>query len=153
MDQRSSSAILGIMQRIAVVDGDLAPEEENLLQSLSDRYSLQPQTSLPADPIPQGSDPAATIGSLAAMVAPEHRSLLMKAAFMVAGITRGKREDAYICPGEEAALAELSQALELSSEAVTAAREEALEELSHQPSLWQILYGCFGTHSPLPLFH
>jgi len=147
MDMRSSGAILRILNQIALADGHLSPEEESLLDSLADQYKLQAKVvSLKQEPAD-----ATSLIELVAVVAPEYHSLLLRTACMVAGIARGRREDDYIGSEEKPLLNELESALSLTADDRATARQQAAEELERQPSLWQVLYACFGSQLKRPL--
>jgi hypothetical protein len=85
------------------------------------------------------------------VIASEHHQVAMKTAFMVASISRGEQEDEYICEAEQELLVELAAALSLSAEDVEKANQDALHALSKQPTLWQVLYACFGSQFERPL--
>lgn len=147
MDIRSSGAILRILNRIALVDGHLSPEEEHLLDSLAQQYKLQAKIVSWEQEL---ADPS-RITALASIVAPEHHALLLKTAYMVAGIARDSREDTYIGTEEDALLKELESVLSLTAAERATARQQATAELERQPSLWQVLYACFGSQFEWPL--
>lgn len=148
MDLRSSGAILKILNLIALADGRLSLEEEHLLDSLASQYKLQAKINSWEDAL----DDPTSITALAKCIAEEDRALALKTGYMVAGITREKDQDIYICPEEDVLLSELAGALALAPEAVEAARQQGLQELNKQPTLWQVLYGCFGSRFQQPLF-
>lgn len=147
MDMRSSGAILRILNLIAMADGHLSPEEEHLLDSLAQQYKLQARIVSWEQEL---ADPS-SITALASIVATEHHGLLLRTACMVAGIARASREDHYIGAEEDALIRELELALSLTEAERTTARQQAMAELERQPSLWQVLYACFGSQFERPL--
>jgi tellurite resistance protein len=147
MDSKSSGAILKILNLIAMADGHLSLEEEHLLESLAKQHKLQAKMISWEDDLENPRN----VTCLAQVIASEHHQVAMKTAFMVASISRGEQEDEYICEAEQELLVELAGALSLSAEAVEKANQDALHELSKQPTLWQVLYACFGSQFERPL--
>lgn len=147
MDMRSSGAILRILNLIAVADGHLSPEEEHLLDALAQQYKLQAKIVSWEQELADPSD----ITALASIVATEHHALLLRTACMVAGIARGSREDDYIGAEEDVLLKELEPALSLTAAERATARQQAAAEIEKQPSLWQVLYACFGSQFERPI--
>ena len=147
MDLQSSGALLRLLNLVAMADGTCSPEEENLLDSLSKQYKLQARMLFWMDDMHDPSD----ITELAQKIAAEHHHLTIKTATMVANISRRRDEDAFISPEEDQLLTQLSAALSLTPAELSEARQEAEEQLRKQPSLWQILYHCFGSQFERPL--
>lgn len=148
MDVRSSGAILKILNLVAMADGNLAPEEENLLDSLADQYKLQAKLISWEDELNDPTD----ITELAQKISADHHELAMKTAIMVARVARGRGEDTYVTPEEDALLAALAAALALPPETMEQVRQQAAMALEKQPTLWQVLYGCFGSRFHMPQF-
>jgi hypothetical protein len=147
MDTKSSGAILKILNLVATADGCLSPEEEHLLESLAKQHKLQAKMISWEDEL---EDPR-SVTCLAQVIASEFHPIAMKTAFMVASISRGEQEDDYICEAEKELLGELAAALGLAAEDVEQAKQDAGHELSKQPTLWQVLYACFGSQFERPL--
>jgi tellurite resistance protein len=147
MDAQSAGAILRILNLIALADGQLTLEEEELLDSLSRQHDLQGER-IPSEDRLASSGP---IPALVPMIAPEHRQLTLKTAQMVARVSRLHSHDAYVSEEEEALLQELSAALALPEADQRRAIAEAEQELEQHPNLWQVLYGCFGASFDWPL--
>ena len=147
MDIRSSGAILRILNIIALADGYLSPNEELLLQSLEKQHRLRAKVVSWEDEL---EDPQ-SISCLAKLIAFDYHMLAMRTAVMVASVCRGGEEDSFICEAEERLLNELAGALSLHADDVKQAREDAAKELNKQPSLWQVLYDCFGSQFERPL--
>ena len=147
MDLQSSGALLRILNLVAMADGECSPEEQHLLQSLTKQHKLQAQTLAWLDDLEDPSDVAA----LAAKIAPEPHSLTMKIATMVASISRGRNENSFINPQEDDLLRTLGASLSLTAEAMAKARDEAEEQLCQQPTLWQVLFACFGSQFERPI--
>lgn len=140
VDLQSAGVILRLLNLVALADGGVSLEEENLLQSLSEQYKLQAKFVTWED---QVTDPS-SIEELAALVHPEQRDLAMKTAVMVASASRPPEDDAFICPSESAILNRLAAALELGPEQRSAIEAAAAQELEKHPNLWQVLYSLFG---------
>jgi hypothetical protein len=147
MDIRSSGAILKILNIIAMADGYLSPNEELLLQSLEKQYKLQAKLVAWEDEL----EDRQSIASLAKLIATDYHMLAMRTAVMVASVCRGSDDDESICPAEEQLIDELANALSLHPDDVELARQAAAKELNKQPSLWQVLYDCFGSQFDRPL--
>jgi len=147
MDAQSAGAILGILNLVALADGQLSLEEEELLDSLSRQHALQAD-AITAEDRPKSSG---SIQALVPLIAPEHRQLTLKTAQMVARVARLRSQDSYVCNEEEALLQELSAALGLPEADQHRAIAEAEQELEQHPNLWQVLYGCFGASLDWPL--
>jgi tellurite resistance protein len=147
MDLQSSGALLRILNLVAMADGECSLEEDHLLKSLTKQHKLQAQTLAGLDDLADANDMAA----LAAKIAPEHDLLTMKTATMVASIARGRNDNSFINSQEDERLKTLAAALSLTAEAITKARTEAEEQLCQQPSLWQVLYSCFGSQFERPI--
>ena len=141
MDLQSSGALLRLLNLVAMADGELSAEEENLLASLSKQHKLQAQTLAWLDDLRDPND----IAALAGKIAPEHHPLTIKTAMMVASISRGRSDLSFVNAEEDDLLRKLGAALSITPEGMAKAREEAEEQLCQQPSLWQVLYACFGT--------
>lgn len=148
MDAQSSGAILKILNLIAMADGFLSPNEEDLLDSLIKQHQLQARTISWEDKL----DNSADIGSVAALVGEEHRPLAMKTACMVAGVSRLNNVDQFICVEESVLLTALATSFGLTSDQLEAVSAEALQELEKGPSLWQVLFSCFGNQFEWPGF-
>lgn len=147
MDLQSSGALLRLLNLVAMADGTCSPEEEHLLDSLSKQYKLQARMLSWMDDMHDPSD----ITELAQKIAAEHHRLTIKTATMVANISRRRDDDAFISPEEDQLLRQLSAALSLTPAELSEARQEAEKQLRKQPSLWQILYHCFGSQFERPL--
>jgi uncharacterized membrane protein YebE (DUF533 family) len=147
MDTKSSGAILKVLNLVAMADGHLSPEEEHLLESLVNQHKLQAKMISWEDDLENPH----SVTCLAQVIASEYHQVAMKTAFMVASISRGEKEDNYICDAERELLDELASALGLAAEDVEQAEQDAFHDLSKQPTLWQVLYACFGSQFERPL--
>lgn len=146
MDIRSSGAILKILNIIAMADGYLSPNEELLLQSLEKQYKLQAKLVAWEDEL----EDRQSITALAKLIATDYHMLAIRTAVMVASVCRGA-DDETICPAEEQLIDELASAFSLHPDDMEQARQAAAKELNKQPSLWQVLYDCFGSQFDRPL--
>ena len=147
MDLQSAGVILRILNLVALADGGVSLEEENLLDSLSKQYKLQAKIINWED---QLSDPAC-IEELAALINPEQRELAMKTAVMVASASRQQQEDEFICEQERAILSRLATGLELSPDQLQTIESEAAEEIKEHPNLWQVLFSLYGNRFDFPV--
>ena len=147
MDLQSAGVILRVLNLVALADGGVSLEEENLLQSLSEQYKLQAKFVTWED---QVSDPS-SIEELAVLVNPDQRELAMKTAVMVASASRQPQDDAFICEEEKAILNRLANGLGLSPEQRSAIETDAAQALEKQPNLWQVLYSVFGHRFEWPI--
>ncbi|MFO7628250.1 MAG: hypothetical protein R6W06_01790 [Prochlorococcaceae cyanobacterium] len=146
MDAQSSGAILQILNLIALADGFRSPKEEDLLDSLIKQHQLQAKTISWQDKLENPTN----ISEVAALVSKEHRPLAMKTACMVAGVSRLNNVDQFICIEEDALLNELAESFQLSSGEQEALRAQAIQQLEKNPSLWQVLFSCFGNQFQWP---
>ena len=136
-----------ILNLVALADGGVSLEEENLLDSLSKQYKLQAKIINWED---QLSDPAC-IEELAALINPEQRELAMKTAVMVASVSRHQHEDEFICPKESEILARLASGLQISPDQLQTVETAAAQELEQHPNLWQVLFSLFGNRFDFPI--
>ena len=141
MDIQSSGALLKVLNLVAMADGHISAEEENLLELLTTQHKLQSKIISWQDDLDQPTN----INSLASKIASEHHQLAYKTAIMVASISRADGEDEFVCTEEHQLLNNLAATLELSLEQIEAIRHQAAQELSKQPNLWEVLYSCFGS--------
>ena len=147
MDLQSAGVILRILNLVALADGGVSLEEENLLDSLSKQYKLQAKIINWEE---QLSDPAC-IEELAALINPEQRELAMKTAVMVASASRQQQDDEFICEQERAILSRLGTSLELSPDQLQSIESEAAEEIKEHPNLVQVLFSLFGNRFDFPV--
>jgi len=147
MDAQSAGAILRILNLVAIADGAVDLQEEELLESLAKQHALQSPLLAWEDKLRAPDH----IGDLVALISPEHHQLTLKTAQMVAGVSRRSQDDAYIGPDEQAVLQRLIEALPLTEAAQQQALQEAQQELEQHPNLWQVLFGCFGSQFEWPL--
>ena len=131
MDLQSAGVILRILNLVALADGGVSLEEENLLDSLSKQYKLQAKIINWED---QLSDPSC-IEELAALINPEQRELAMKTAVMVASASRQQQDDEFICEQEREILSRLATGLELSPDQLQTIENAAAEEIKEHPNL------------------
>jgi tellurite resistance protein len=140
MDLQSSGALLRILNLVALADGECSTEEAHLLESLAKQHKLQSAMLSWQDGL---SDPT-DVAELARHIAAEHHFLTIKTATMVASISRSRQEDTFVNPAEDQLLTKLAKALSLSPERIAEAQRDAEEQICAHPSLWQVLYACFG---------
>ena len=126
---------------MALADGSVSPEEEDLITTLLERYSLQNDLSV-WDSYLTGSD---DIGHLAdTILTAEERCLALKLAYMVSAVTRNSEEEESVNAAEAEIYSRLCQSLGVPHETIQQIQNEAEAELPKRPNLWEILYGEFG---------
>lgn len=148
MDNQSSGAILRILNLIARADGQVSPEEEHLLESLINRHKITEKIADWEDDAEQPTN----IKALAMRIDKPYHTLTCKAATMIADISRVKGNDDFICPEEYLLLDALYDALEMTSTQISEIQHEAKQDLEQSPTLWQIIYSCFGSQYEPPIF-
>ncbi|MCP9804788.1 TerB family tellurite resistance protein [Cyanobium sp. T1G-Tous] len=141
MKPEVSGILLRIIALMALADGSVSPEEENLIRTLIERYSLQNNLSAWDSDLPTSND----IGLLAvAILTTEERCLALKLAYMVSAVSRNSEEDDSVDAAEAEVYRQLCQSLGLPHETILLLEKEAEAELPTLPNLWEILYREFG---------
>ena len=136
-----SRILLRIIALMALADGSISPEEETLIRTLLERYSLQRNLSVWDTNFPTSND----IGLLAvAILTTEERCLALKLAYMVSAVSRNSEEDDSVDAAEAEVYRQLCQSLGLPLETIQLLEKEAEAELPTRPNLWEILYREFG---------
>ena len=126
---------------MALADGSVSPEEENLLEALLDRYKLHNKLSSWESDFENSNDIAALA---AAIITNEDRCLAIKLAYMVAAVSKNSEDEASINSAESEVYRQLIENLQIPQATIEIIEQEANIELAKQPNLWQILYGAFG---------
>lgn len=147
MDSQSAGAILRILNLVAIADGTVDLQEEELLETLIRQHALQSPLIAWEEKLRAPDH----VGDLVALIKPEYHQLTLKTAQMVAGVSRRTDDDVYVNPAEQAVLQNLIEALPLSETEQRQALQEAQQELEQHPNLWQVLFGCFGSRFEWPL--
>lgn len=141
VENKTSAIILRILNLMALADGSVSPEEENMLEGLLDRYRLHNKLSSWESDFENSND----VAELAtAIVTNEDRCLAVKLAYMVAAVSKNSEDEAAINPDESEFYRQLIENLGLPQTTIEILEQEADVELAKQPNLWQILYGAFG---------
>jgi hypothetical protein len=148
MDIQSAGAMLRILNMIAMADGHLSLDEQNLLDSLVQQHKLQAKNMARED----GLVNPLSITELAQKIDANYHYLAFKTATMVAIISKSDKDSSSVCSGEEKLLSELADALSLTSDIIGKAQKEASQEIQKQPTLLQVLYSCFGSQFERSLF-
>jgi hypothetical protein len=148
MDIQSAGAMLRILNMIAMADGHLSLDEQNLLDSLVQQHKLQAKDMAGED----GLFNPLNITELALKIDVNYHYLTFKTATMVAIISKGDNDSSSVCSGEEKLLSELAGALSLSFDIIAKAQKEASQEVQKQPTLLQVLSSCFGSQFERSLF-
>jgi uncharacterized membrane protein YebE (DUF533 family) len=141
VENKTSGIILRILNLMALADGSVSPEEENLLETLLDRYRLHNKLSSWESDFENSNDVEALA---AAIFTNEDRCLAIKLAYMVAAVSKNSEDEAAINSEESKIYRKLIENLGLPQATIEIIEQEADVELAKQPSLWQILYGAFG---------
>jgi uncharacterized membrane protein YebE (DUF533 family) len=147
IDLRSAGVILRLLNRVALADGTLSLAEENLLDSLIQQYRLQAKVVSWEDDL---EDPT-SLQQLAGLIPEPLRPLTLRLSVMVASVCRDSHEDHVICLAERELLVQLAEALGLDPAQQKQIEADAGEALKKQPSLWQVLYGCFSHRFEFPI--
>ena len=141
VENKNSGILLRILNLMALADGSVSPEEENLLETLLDRYRLHNKLSSWESDLEDSND----IACLAAAISThEDRCLAVKLAYMVAAVSKNSEDESAINSAERVAYRQLIESLGLPDSTVEVLEKEADTELAKHPNLWQILYGAFG---------
>ena len=110
MKPEVSRILLQIIALMALADGSISPEEETLIRTLLERYSLQRNLSVWDTDFPTSND----IGLLAvAILTTEERCLALKLAYMVSAVSRNSAEDDSVNAAEAEVYRQLCQSLGL----------------------------------------
>lgn len=135
MDFRSAAIMIQILNLMAIADGNVAPEEEELLDDLSQRYLKD--ASIPSWAV-EFNHPD-HIEKLVTELHEDHRLLTAKLAYMVIA---SSREDYQFSVNHDERLAfdRLCNALEIDDNCRAQLIDEAKRDLLKRPSLWEILY-------------
>ena len=140
MDLRTAGVIIQVLKLMAVSDGNIAPEEQYLLDSLSKRYLKEAAIPSWAAAFSHPND----LEVLAEEIPEECIALTVKLSYMVIASSR----DAYqftINSDEQKAFDRLCDTLGLDQDTRTELIVQAKNELSKHPGLWDILYSSFSS--------
>ena len=140
MDLRTAGVVIQILKLMALADGNVAVEEEELLESLGKRYLKEASIRSWTAAFDHPND----LEVLAEEVPEKHRALTAKLAYMVIAASR----DAYqftVNSDEQRAFDRLCDQLALDQETRDELAVQAKNELSQRPGLWDILYSNFSS--------
>ena len=140
MDLRTAGVVIQILKLMAVSDGNIAPEEQELLESLSNRYLKEADIPSWAAAFSHPND----LELLAEEIPDEYRALTGKLAYMVIASSR----DAYqftVNSDEQQAFARLCDTLGLDQDTQNELIVLAKDELAKRPGLWNVLYSSFSS--------
>jgi len=140
MDLRTAGVVIQILKLMALSDGNVAAEEEELLESLGKRYLKEASIPSWTAAFNHPND----LEVLAEEIPEMHRELTAKLAYMVIAASR----DAYqftVNSDEQRAFDRLCDQLSIDQETRDELAIQAKNELSQRPGLWEILYSNFST--------
>ena len=140
MDLRTAGVVIQILKLMAVSDGNIATDEQELLDSLSKRYLKEADIPSWAAAFSHPND----LELLAEEIPDECSALTGKLAYMVIASSR----DAYqftVNSDEQKAFERLCDTLGLDQEARSELIVQAKNELAKRPGLWDVLYSSFSS--------
>lgn len=146
MTTPSNLALLKIAQMIALSDGSVSDQEEQLLMELPERLGLQTATQ-------QGEIAQFSLATLAAsLTSHAERCQAAKIACLVAGVSRNPGDQQDINADERSAYRELVAALKLEDDELQEIQWSAQQELNQNKPLIQLigdaLFGSGGWPDP-----
>jgi hypothetical protein len=139
MDLRTAGVVIQILKLMAVSDGNMAHEEQEILESLSKRYLKEAAIPSWAAAFSHPND----LEVLAEEIPEECRALTAKLSYMVIASSR----DAYqftVNSDEQKAFARLCDTLALDQDTQNELIVEAKNELAKRPGLWEVLSSSFS---------
>ena len=140
MDLRTAGVVIQILKLMAVSDGNIATDEQELLESLSKRYLKEADIPSWAAAFSHPND----LEVLAEEIPEECIALTAKLSYMVIASSR----DAYqftINSDEQKAFDRLCDTLGLDQDARSELIVQAKNELAKRPGFWDILYSSFSS--------
>lgn len=140
MNQRAAAVVIQILKLMAVSDGNIASEEQNLLESLSKRYLKEAAIPSWVTAFNHPKD----LEVLAEEIPEDCRVLTAKLSYMVIASSR----DAYqftVNADEQLAFNRLCNTLGLDQDAQSELVAQAKNELAKRPSLWDVLTSSFAS--------
>jgi hypothetical protein len=151
----SQRALLRIVCWVAWADGDFAPEERQLLNTVVARsFASDPGASRSAELVEaltsehlQGADPAALVADLADA---DTRQLAVKLALQMVSIQQRPTDTEPVNPQEKQAYRRLIEALGLPENEVEQAEWAARQELQHKRGPLDILAAAFAGQGAWP---
>lgn len=144
MDLRTAGVVIQVLKLMAVSDGNIAPEEQDLLDSLSKRYLKEAAIPSWTAAFSHPND----LEVLAEEIPEECTALTAKLSYMVIASSR----DAYqftINSDEQKAFDRLCDTLGLDQDTRSELIVHAKNELSKRLGLWEILYSSFSSQFSL----
>ena len=140
MDLRTAGVVIQVLKLMAASDGNIAPEEQELLDSLGKRYLKEAAIPSWTAAFSHPND----LEVLAEEIPEECIALTAKLSYMVIASSR----DAYqftINSDEQKAFERLCDTLGLDQEARSELIVQAKNELAKRPGLWDVLYSSFSS--------
>ena len=134
MDLRTAGVVIQILKLMAFSDGTMAPEEKELLESLSKRYLKEAAIHSSTVAFSHPND----LEVLAKEIPDEDRALTAKLAYMIIASSREAYQFA-VNPDEQKAFDHLCNTLALDQDSQSELIVQAKNELSERPGLWDVL--------------
>ena len=124
--------LLEIAKLIALSDGNISKEEEQLIRDLPDQISFN---TVDDDLIHQVEGPTLSLKELVeALISHEDRCLAARLAYLVAAVSRQPRDRLKINSDEQRVVQELLQELNLSKDELKGVESSAMQELNQNRS-------------------
>ena len=132
MTKKTMSTLLKIAKLIALSDGNISKEEEQLIRDLPDQISFN---TVDDDLIHQVEGPTLSLKELVeALTSHEDRCLAARVAYLVAAVSRQPRDRHKINSDERRVYKELVQELNLSQDDIEGIEVSATQELNQNRS-------------------
>ena len=140
MDLRTAGVVIQILKLMAVSDGTMAPEEKELLESLSKRYLKEAAIHSSTVAFSHPND----LEVLAKEIPDEDKALTAKLAYMIIASSREAYEFA-VNHDEQKAFDQLCHTLALDQDSQSELIVQAKNELCESPGLWDALSSSFSS--------
>ena len=134
MDLRTAGVVIQVLKLMAASDGNIAPEEQELLDSLGKRYLKEAAIPSWTAAFSHPND----LEVLAKEIPDEDRALTAKLAYMIIASSREAYQFA-VNPDEQKAFDHLCNTLALDQDSQSELIVQAKNELSERPGLWDVL--------------
>ena len=140
MDLRTAGVVIQILKLMAVSDGNIATDEQELLDSLSKRYLKEADIPSWAAAFSHPND----LELLAEEIPDECSALTGKLAYMVIASSRDDYQFT-VNSDEQQAFDRLCDTLGLDQDTQNELIVLAKDELAKRPGLWNVLYSSFSS--------
>ena len=132
MTKKTMSTLLEIAKLIALSDGNISKEEEQLIRDLPEQISVN---TVDDDLVHQVEGSTLSLKELVeALTSHEDRCLAARVAYLVAAVSRQPRDRLKINSDEQRVVQELLQELNLSKDELEGIESSAMQELNQNRS-------------------